>query len=82
MVVLLSPDFSESTYLRHEVAFALGSERFSGRLIPVLLRETKDYPWIFDKLQMIREHNPRAAGREVARILSHAVNAPETSRAF
>jgi TIR domain len=81
MVVLLSPDFSGSKYLQYEVEFALGTERFSGRLIPVLLRETKDYPWIFDKLQMIRERNPRAAGRAVARILGQAVNAPETSRA-
>jgi TIR domain len=82
MVVLLSPDFSGSKYLQYEVEFALGTERFSGRLIPVLLRETKDYPWILDELQMIREHNPRAAGRAVARILSQAVNDPETSPAF
>lgn len=81
MVVLLSPDFSGSKYLRHEVEFALGNERFSGRLVPVLLRETKDYPWIFEKLHMIRERNPRAAGRAVAEVLTHSADAPETSRA-
>jgi TIR domain len=82
MVVLLSPAFSESRYAQYEVEFALGTERFSGRLIPVLLRETKGYPWILDELQMIREHNPRAAGRAVARVLGQAVNDPETSPAL
>jgi TIR domain len=41
MVVLLSPDFSGSKYLQYEVEFALGTERFSGRLIPVLLRNLR-----------------------------------------
>jgi hypothetical protein len=80
MVVLLSPNSSRSNQ-QHEIGFALGAERFSGRLIPVLLRETKDYPWIFEKLQMIRKHSPRAAGRAVAEILSQSANAPEASRA-
>jgi hypothetical protein len=80
MVVLLSPDFSGSKYLRHEVEFALGNERFSGRLVPVLLRETKDYPWILEKLQMIRERSARSAGTAVAKILSHAANRPKKPR--
>ncbi len=79
MVVLVSPDSSGSRYVQHEVGFALGAERFDGRLIPVLLRETKDYPWIFEKLPMIREHSPRAAARVVAEILSQPAHAPEAS---
>jgi len=51
MVVLVSPDSSGSLYQQREIEFAHGSRRFSGRLIPVLLRETKDYPWIFERLQ-------------------------------
>src|SRR6266852_4287797 len=39
MVVLLSPDSSGSPYQQHQIEFALGAARFSGRLIPVLLRE-------------------------------------------
>src|SRR6266849_153176 len=81
MVVLLSPDSTGSMYQQHEIGFALGAERFSGRLIPVMLRETKDYPWIFEKLPMIRKHSPRAAGRAVAEILSQPVHAPEASQA-
>jgi hypothetical protein len=80
MVVLISPDSSGSRNVEHEVGFALGAERFDGRLIPVLLRETKDYPWIFEKLPMIREHNPRVAARAVAVILSQPAHAPEASR--
>jgi hypothetical protein len=78
---LNTSDSSGSQYHQHEIGFALGAERFSGRLIPVLLRETKDYPWIFEKLQMIRKHSPRAAGRAVAEILSQSANASEASRA-
>ncbi|HEY7334500.1 MAG TPA: toll/interleukin-1 receptor domain-containing protein [Bryobacteraceae bacterium] len=80
MVVLLTPDSAKSPYQQREIEFALGTERFSGRLVPVLLRETKDYPWIFEKLQMVREPNARAAGRAVAEILSQTAHAPETSR--
>jgi TIR domain len=81
MVVLLSPDSSGSQYQQHQIEFALGAARFSGRLIPVVLRETKDYPWIFEKLRMIRNHNPRTAARAVAEILGQPANAPEASRA-
>ena len=80
MVVLLPPDFSGSKYLRHEVEFALGNERFSGRLVPVLPRETMDYPWILEELQMIRERSARAAGTAVAKIFSHAANTPKKPR--
>jgi TIR domain len=80
MVVLLSPDSAGSTYQQHEIGFALGAERFSGRLIPVVVRETKDYPWIFEKFPMIREHSSRAAGRAVAEMLGQPAYVPEASR--
>src|SRR5438552_10414976 len=57
MVVLLSPDAAQSRFLRREIEYALGAERFENRLIPVMLRDTKDYPWILDH-QVIRKPTP------------------------
>jgi hypothetical protein len=50
MVVLLSPDAVKSQWIRREVQFALGSARYAGRLIPVIIRPTKEIPWILRKL--------------------------------
>ena len=69
MVVLLSPAWAASPWLRHEVSFALEAPRFEGRLIPVLLEETKGYPWILDRIQMIEYKNSEITGREIARVL-------------
>ena len=81
MVVLLSPQYSQSNQ-RHEVEYALTSERFSGRLIPVLLRKTKDYPWILDNLQtMIRDQSPRHAARSVVELLTQGDDATKAVRA-
>jgi hypothetical protein len=75
MVVLVSPHASKSPYLQREVEYALGTERYSGRLIPVMLGETRDYPWIFDDLPMVRKPTAYAAGRAVVEILAQEPNA-------
>ena len=81
MVVLLSPDAFQSRSVRQEVEYALVDERFSGRLIPVLVRETKDYPWILKSLNVIRYQNPQEAGRAVVNLLNQPADAPQKSRA-
>ncbi len=80
MVVLVSPYTSKSRYLQNEIGYALGAERYSGRLVPVMLAPTRDYPWIFDDLQMVRESTPEAAGKAVAEILAHEPNATPARR--
>ena len=53
MVVLVSPDAMKSDWVRREIQFALGEERFENRLIPVQVRRTPsdDIPWILRELQ-------------------------------
>jgi hypothetical protein len=53
MVVLLSPDSVHSEHLRREVEYALGNPAFEGRVFPVLVRPTKDIPWILRKLKIL-----------------------------
>lgn len=60
MVVLLSPDWSRSEWVQREVDYALTSKQYKGRLIPVLVRPTRDFPWILERCHMIR------AGRSAA----------------
>lgn len=82
MVVLLSPDWAASRYSRSEVSYALGAQRFEGRLIPVILKKTKDYPWVFDiaKFQMIQYKNPESTSREIARALhGHGSKGPAST---
>jgi hypothetical protein len=54
MVVLLSPDSVNSPQTLNEIQYALGEKHFRGRLIPVLVRPTKNIPWILEKLPMVK----------------------------
>ena len=48
MVVLLSPDSAASEGQRREIDFALVSDQYAGRVIPVFIRPTKNFPWILE----------------------------------
>jgi hypothetical protein len=50
MVVLLSPYSVASDLVRQEIEYALGSQKYKDRLIPVLIRPTERIPWILSKL--------------------------------
>jgi hypothetical protein len=52
LVVLLSPTAMESEFLRGDIDYALGNTKFEGRVFPVLVRPTKNFPWIFEKFQI------------------------------
>ena len=53
MVVLVSPEAVKSEWLRREVEYALGSANYAGRLIPIVVRPTKEIPWILRKLKLL-----------------------------
>jgi hypothetical protein len=73
MVVILSPKSDKSETQRHEINYALGSERYSGKVIPVFIGPTKNYPWILDEFQSVRVNaNPAAAARQVSDLLRKA----------
>jgi hypothetical protein len=68
MVVLLSPEAIESPNVLHEISFALGSEKYKGRVVPVLLRPTENVPWFLKTIQFLdltKRTNLRAAAERV-----------------
>jgi hypothetical protein len=53
MVALISPASGQSPWVSREIEFALTHPRYQERLIPVLVRPTRDFPWILNRLQFI-----------------------------
>jgi len=71
VVVLLSPDSVATEWVRREIEFAISSPRFKGRLIPVLLRPTRDVPWILRELpQWLESDDPTRAAKEIVNVLN------------
>jgi len=72
MVVLISPKSMKSDWVRHEIEYALGSPRFKGRLIPVVVKPTKDMPWILERFPMVQlaQGLPKAT-RQIIEYLKH-----------
>lgn len=70
MVVLLSPAAIASAHVQREIEYALGDERFKGRLLPVVVRSVKEVPWILEKLNVLRiESDPERESRRVVAAL-------------
>lgn len=77
MVVLISPAAVRSPAMQQEIQYALGAERFQGRLIPIEVEPTQDFPWVLRKLQWIKtQGGPAEAARQVAGIL-HTAGEPD-----
>jgi hypothetical protein len=78
MIVLISPAAVKSSWLRGEIQYALGEERFEGRLIPVKVEPTDDFPWALRSMPWVGG-DPVEAGRRIVEILeevgTHTVNA-------
>jgi hypothetical protein len=72
MVVLLSPHSASSDQQRREIDFALSSPQYAGRVIPVFMRPTKDYPWILDRFAAIRASDPAGTGKRIGQLLRKA----------
>jgi|SRR5579859_5671367 len=66
MVVLLSPAAVESENVRREIAYALSSPKFEGRVVPVVVKPTEDIPWFLRELPMV--HSRGAHGRSVKKL--------------
>jgi hypothetical protein len=80
MVVLVSPESVESRQVAREIEYALGARHMSGRLIPVLLRSTREMPWILRELKMIRYGDPARTGEQIVEALTGARDAPDPKR--
>ncbi len=53
VIVLLSPDSVKSDWVRREIEYVLGSPKFRDRLIPVMVKPTKEVPWFLHTLSFI-----------------------------
>jgi hypothetical protein len=58
MVVLVTPNSTSSSYLKHELGYALGNEGYKGRVVTVLAGSPKelaasDFPWILKRFPTV-----------------------------
>ncbi len=53
MVILVSQD-SMTSWQREEIQYAITTPRFEGRVIPVLVKQTPNVPWILETLNVVR----------------------------
>lgn len=65
LVVLLSPAAGKSPSLESEIQYAITAPRFEHRLFPVLIRATRDVPWILRRIQTL-SGNPTTVARQIA----------------
>lgn len=80
-VVLISPDAVESPNVRGEISYAFSSSRFEGRVIPVVVRATKDIPWFLQKLPMMTSRSGNSQGlKEVAAKIVRTLRTKETEK--
>jgi hypothetical protein len=68
MVILLSPAAAESENLRRELEYALTSEKFRNRLIPVIVKPTRKVPWILERLNPEKGSPSEVSRRIVQRL--------------
>ncbi len=84
MVILLTPRALESDSLRHNIEFALGSEKYAGRVYTVFvgpeLKTSKDVPWILLKLPHRQVQSAKDFG-EVAEEIRALCVEPDVSHA-
>jgi hypothetical protein len=74
MVVIVSPQSAKSSAVRRETQYAMGSLRYKNKLIPVIVRPTREMPWIFKRFGVIdAKKNRRKAGAEIVRRLRQAI---------
>ena len=78
MVVIMSPDSARAANVQWEIGYALGSVRYKDKLIPVLVRATKDMPWILKEIGFIdAKRSPESAGAKVVKRLRRALESQE-----
>ncbi|HZF11068.1 MAG TPA: toll/interleukin-1 receptor domain-containing protein [Thermoanaerobaculia bacterium] len=78
LLALVSPASVRSESVQRETQFALGSERFENRIVPVIVEPTDEMPWIFRRFKTV-SGSPAEAARQVAALL--AATSPEGSAA-
>jgi len=71
IIILLSPDSVESSNVRSEIAYALSSPKFEGRVFPVVVKPTSGIPWFLQTFPMIHLRGPH--GKTISDIAEKVV---------
>jgi hypothetical protein len=67
MVVLVSPRSMKSPNVRQDISYALTKLQYAGRLVPVILRPTRDMPWTLERFPSVPwAGDPQATASELA----------------
>ena len=53
MIVLLSPESLRSETQQREIEYALGDQKYAGRIFPVQVRPTQGIPWILRTFKLL-----------------------------
>jgi len=70
MVVLLTPNVTQSSNVQWEMGYALGNKAYSKRVIPIVVGSEAEsmLPWILERFQVVRIKNASDAGKAVQEI--------------
>lgn len=70
IITIISPDAMKSKFVRADIDYALTAPRMEGRLIPVLVKPTKDVPWILREINLIdATQKPATAAEQIVAAL-------------
>lgn len=75
MILLLSPSALKSEHVRHEMEYALSSKRFRDRLIPVIVKDTPQIPWILERMMLVKGAPRQASKRILGRLTAAQASA-------
>ena len=83
MIVLLTPESLKSTNVIYEISYAIGQEKYQGRVIPVIASPVdnlvlENIPWILKKFKMISVPNLEQDNqglKEIAQALKNVTSA-------
>ncbi len=69
LVVLLSPDALASEWVQREIEYALTEQRYKNRVVPVVVRPTRNVPWILRNFQMLDFRTEEDLGGKIATLI-------------
>jgi hypothetical protein len=80
MIVLLTPESLKSFHVVSDISYAIGQEKYQGRLIPVIVSSLDNLnleyiPWILKKFPMIFVPNLEQDNQELKEITQALKNA-------
>ena len=79
-IVFISPEAMQSPWISREIEYALAAKHLRGRLIPVVVRPTKDAPWILQSLRSVRYEGPSKTGQQIVELLSQPIDTSHAKR--